>query len=102
MPDSQASTLLILLYSCAGLLVVLLFLALRISRRLARVEKLIGQPACSAESGGQAPSAVETSTGGAFEAFLSEDPDRRNLPKSEQFSAYRQWRHEKGLNWSNS
>ena len=102
MPESQASTLLILLYSCAGLLVVLLFLALRISSRLARIEKLVGQPAFTSESADQAPSAVETSTGGAFEAFLSEDPNRRNLPKSEQFSAYRQWRQEKGMNWSNS
>jgi hypothetical protein len=36
---------------------------------------------------------------GAFETFLDEDPARRNLPKNEQFAAFRRWRVEKGLNW---
>jgi hypothetical protein len=49
-----------------------------------------------------ASSAGETSPGGAFEVFLGEDPSRREMAKGEQFSAYRRWRQEKGLNWSNS
>lgn len=102
MPESQAPALLVLLISCAGLLVVLLLLVLRISGRLSRIEKLIGQTASRTDAAGQIPSTAETSPGGAFEAFLSEDPNRRKLPKSEQFSAYRQWRQEKGMNWSNS
>jgi hypothetical protein len=102
MPESQAPSLLILLSFCAGLLVVLLLLVLRISGRLSRIEKLIGQSASRTESAAQIPSTAETSSGGAFEAFLSEDPNRRNLPKSDQFSAYRQWRQERGMNWSNS
>ena len=48
------------------------------------------------------PSHAETSAGGAFEAFLGEDAARRAMPKAEQFSAYRKWRQEKGMNWSNS
>jgi hypothetical protein len=36
---------------------------------------------------------------GAFEIFLEENPARRNLPKNEQFTAFRRWRAEKGLNW---
>jgi hypothetical protein len=102
MPEAEAPTLLILLSACAGLLVLVLLLVVRISWRLSRIEKLAGQSPARAESADQAPSKAETSPGGAFEAFLAEDPNRRDLPKGEQFSAYRQWRHDKGMNWSNS
>lgn len=34
-----------------------------------------------------------------FALFLEEDPARRELPKKEQFAAFRKWREEKGLNW---
>jgi hypothetical protein len=102
MPESEAPTLLILLSVCAGLLVLVLLLVLRISSRLSRIEKLAGQASSRGDSADQAPSKAETSPGGAFEAFLAEDPSRRDLPKGEQFSAYRQWRHDKGMNWSNS
>ena len=34
-----------------------------------------------------------------FLVFLSEDSQRRQLPKREQFAAFRAWRKEKGLNW---
>lgn len=97
MPESEMSTMVILLASCAGLLVLLLLLVFRISGRLARMEVLLGQGQNHRETGDSAPSA-----GGAFEIFLNEDPARRDLPKAEQFSAYRQWRHERGMNWSNS
>ncbi|MES2924305.1 MAG: hypothetical protein V4819_22325 [Verrucomicrobiota bacterium] len=102
MPEAEAPTLIILLSICAGLLVLVLLLVLRISWRLSRIEKLTGQPSSRTESTDQAPSKAETSPGGAFEAFLAEDPSRRDLPKGEQFSAFRQWRHAKGMNWSNS
>ncbi len=102
MPESEAPTLIILLSVCAGLLVLVLLLVLRISSRLSRIEKLAGQSSSRAESAAAAPSKAETSAGGAFETFLSEDPSRRDLPKGEQFSAYRQWRQEKGMNWSNT
>lgn len=106
MPAAETPlTLVVLLYSCLGLLIVLLALVFRMSGKLARLESLVSQnksrPA-SPETVATAPSAAETSPGGAFEAFLDEDPSRRELTKSEQFAAYRQWRHEKGLNWSNS
>lgn len=35
-----------------------------------------------------------------FRQFLEEDPARREMPKKEQFSAFRKWRSERGLNWS--
>ena len=102
MPESEGSTLVILLTSCAGLLVLVLFLIFRISGRLSRIESLLARNGSHPESSESAPSTAETSHGGAFEAFLSEDPGRRELTKGEQFSAYRRWRQEKGLNWSNS
>lgn len=34
-----------------------------------------------------------------FDEFLEEEPSRRELPKKEQFAAFRKWRDEKGLNW---
>jgi hypothetical protein len=103
MPESEAPPLIILLSTCTGLLVLLLLLVVRISWRLSRIEKnLTYSSRGPSESPDPAPSAAETSPGGAFEAFLSEDPERRNLTKSEQFSAYRRWRQEKGMNWSNS
>lgn len=34
-----------------------------------------------------------------FAMFLEEDPSRRELPKKEQFEAFRRWRNERGLNW---
>jgi hypothetical protein len=102
MPESEVSTMVILLASCTGLLVLMLLLVFRISRRLARIEGRLGQSQNRQESIDSAPSAAERSAGGAFETFLNEDPARRDLPKGEQFSAYRQWRQEKGMNWSNS
>ncbi len=103
MPESEVSNVVVLLASCAGLLVLVLFLIIRISSRLARIERLVVQGQTRHESAAeQGPSVAETSPGGAFEAFLNEDPARRDLPKGEQFSAYRLWRQEKGMNWSNS
>jgi hypothetical protein len=100
MPDSASSTLLILFISTVGLLVLLAGILLGISRRLCRMERMLGEEYGPRQED-PGPLAAETSAGGAFETFLSEDPSRRNLPKGEQFAAYRRWRQENGLNWSN-
>ncbi len=102
MPELEANTVLILLGSCVGLLVLALLLIFRMASRVARIESLLGQNISHSSAADEAPTVAETSPGGAFEMFLREDPERRNLSKSEQFSAYRQWRHEKGMNWSNT
>lgn len=107
MPAAETPlTLVILLYSSLGLLVILLALVFRISGKLSRLENLLSQgksrSSTPSEPAPAAPSVAETSPGGAFEAFLAEDSARRELTKSEQFAAYRQWRQEKGMNWSNS
>lgn len=100
MPDAESPLLLNLLITTVGLLVLLILFAWSMSRRLARIERSLLKP--KPQSDPLPPSTAETSTGGAFEAFLSEDPARHDLPKGEQFTAYRKWRQEKGLNWSNS
>lgn len=106
MAEFESSTILILLCSLLGLLSLLLVILFGISRSLLRIEKRLAE-AANRKSGvgvapAPAPSIAETSAGGAFETFLSEDPARRNLPKAEQFTQYRRWRQENGLNWSNS
>lgn len=102
MPETESPLLLNLLITALGLLVLLILVSWSISRRLARLERQLPQVQTQPQSDSTPPSAAETSPGGAFEAFLSEDPARQNLPKGEQFAAYRKWRQTKGLNWSGS
>lgn len=101
MPEPDAPTVVILLASTVGLLVLLLVMVLGIFRRLARIERRLAAGVSRQASAESAPSPAETSTGGAFETFLNEDAARRALTKGEQFAAYRQWRQANGLNWSN-
>jgi hypothetical protein len=101
MPEPDAPTLMILLAAALCLLGWLLVLVLGVSRRLARLERRLAGDADRQESADAAAAPVEYPAGGAFEAFLDEDPARRELPKGEQFAAYRRWRHERGMNWSN-
>ena len=100
MPEPVAPTVLILLYSAVGLLVLLLVMVRGISRRLTRVERRLVAGVSREETA--APSLAETTAGGTFDTFLNEDPARRELSKGEQFAAYRRWRQENGLNWSHS
>jgi hypothetical protein len=102
MPEAESPLLLNLLYTALGLLVLTLLVSWSISRRLSRLERHLAQTQSQPQSDSTPPSAAETSAGGAFEAFLSEDPARKNLPKGEQFASYRKWRQSKGLNWSGS
>lgn len=98
MPEAQ--TLLILISVALGLLLLLLLLVLRLFSRLTRLELIISRnPTSSSLS---APTAGDAPSGGTFESFLKEDRSRREMTKAEQFAAYREWRDEKGLNWSNS
>ena len=105
MPEADAPTVLILLWLAVALLVCLLVCLLALGlvtfRRLSRIERRLVENSGRQEAA-EAAAATEIHAGGAFEAFLTEDPSRRELPKREQFAAYRQWRHERGLNWSNS
>jgi hypothetical protein len=102
MPEPDFQMLQTLPYVTLGLLAWLLVLGLRISGSLKRIERKLGDMANGTGQEASPPSPAETQTGGAFETFLSEDPARRLLAKSEQFAAYRKWRQENGLNWSGS
>ncbi len=102
MAELEANTVMILLVACVAMLAFALLILFRISSRVHRIESLLGQQSGRVESVDGSPSVAETSPGGAFEMFLNEDPARRKLTKAEQFSAYRQWRQDKGMNWSNS
>ncbi len=98
----EFNTVVVLLSCCLGLVALMTLLLLGVSGRVRRIEKLLHESTSRQEMADDAPSVAETSPGGAFENFLNEDPSRKSLSKSEQFAAYRQWRHEKGMNWSNS
>lgn len=101
-PEISSSTGFILLCACAGMSVLVLGLVIGISRRLRRIEHWLVEQENRRQSEVPEPTATERPTGGAFDEFLNEDPKRLLLSKSEQFSEYRKWRQEKGLNWSNS
>jgi len=79
---------------------VLLIAVLRLSSRVSRLFRLIASPVSQAAS--QELAERKEATGEQkkwFEEFLAEDPSRRDLPKKEQFAAFRQWRDDRGLNW---
>ena len=102
MPEPVAPMVVILLVLTVGLLVLLMGMMWGLSRRLVRIERHLAEGLTRQAAAEAAPSPAEIAVGGAFETFLNEDPTRRTLPKGEQFAAYRQWRQDKGLNWSNS
>lgn len=77
---------------------------LRLGKRLSRIEHKIARPGGGRSDSGLAEAerkADEKEQYLIFQEFLDEDPSRADLPKKEQFAAFRKWRNEKGLNWSN-
>lgn len=102
MPDTDQTTAIVLLAICLVLGLLTVALIVRISSRLSALERRLGGQSITPEATGETPSIAETSAGGAFELFLSEDPSRRELSKGEQFAAYRKWRQDKGMNWAAS
>lgn len=100
--ESDFSLAVILLASILAVSLILLTTILGISRALERLERRLADLKDASAGPASGPSAAETSAGGAFETFLSEDPQRRHMPKTEQFAEYRRWRQAQGLNWSGS
>ena len=86
------------------LVAILLRITCQISKQLSRIEaQLKLAQSAQGQSVGAAPTQSDDSvSGSAFEEFLSEDPQRRALSKSEQFAEFRNWRKEKGMNWQGS
>jgi hypothetical protein len=94
-------TILIVLVAVGVIFLFMLLVAVvRAGGCLQRVERLLTEreTPLAAEPGVAAVDSRSASDS-AFREFLSEDPERRKLPKREQFGAYRAWRKEKGLNW---
>ena len=90
----------IVMIAFASIIVLLLLLILvaliRIGSRLGGFERPMTAPdSVPAEK----ESSSEVSYDGAFGKFMDERPELLGLKKSEQFSAFRKWRKEQGLNW---
>ena len=83
-----------------SLLIAMLILLLSIRVAVARIESRISRTLQAAET--QATSSSQEGSTSAFDQFLAEDPKRLSLSKTEQFAAYREWRKDKGMNWSGS
>jgi len=69
-----------------------------IAQRLGRIEAVLRAGRIEG-AGGAKKSTRSEERSGAFEKFLSDRPELRQKPKSEQFAAFRKWRKEQGLNW---
>jgi hypothetical protein len=88
-----------------GLLAVLQLITLialgRLSRRVAALSRSSAPatPVPAAEAPLRREKETQSEQNRWFEVFLAEDPARAELPKKEQFAAFRRWREDKGLNW---
>lgn len=105
MPETEISTVVILIAACAGVLFLILVGVMLMGSRLARIERLLaGQKENSREQAAKRGTGevIESRPGSAFDKFLDEVPSRKLLSKKEQSAAYRKWRQEQGMNWSNS
>ncbi len=90
----------ILLLLVLILLLLLLGLTLGLRSAVARLEhRLLHQADGKDPAARNAESEAKES---AFQTFLAEDPRRLTLSKSDQSAAFREWRRQKGMNWSNS
>ena len=75
---------------------------LRLNGRMKRIEERfskVGGKGNREEQAEEERNANEKEQYLLFQEFLDEDPQRKDLPKKEQFAAFRKWRSEKGLNW---
>ncbi len=102
MPDNTVLTILAAL--CAGLLFFVLLLLMGIRSSLGKLERSFAAKKPEAAPATQPSPArpADATAGSAFDAFLKEDPSRLELSKKEQSAAYRKWRQEHGMNWTNS
>ena len=97
---AQEFPLAITVLACAAtsILLIIMILLFRINSRIAALSGTLSRQSRSPKP--EETDAVEVGPGTPFDEFLREDPARLSLTKKEQFTAYRQWRSEKGLNWS--
>lgn len=100
--DEVPQSLWIALGVLGGLQVLTLFALIRLSGRVKRLSRMVpGDTGLTAQT---ASDLAEQKARTAdqkhwFAEFLAEDETRKELPKKEQFEAFRRWRSERGLNW---
>jgi hypothetical protein len=88
------------LLGCLVLLqLVVLMLLLRLSGRVSRLCQSSAPPSPAANRDLASRKEANGEQKKWFTEFLAEDPSRKELPKKEQFAAFRRWREERGLNW---
>jgi len=105
MPETDLSTVVILIGACAGLLFLILVGVIMAGARLGRIERLLAHQKGSGRvenPSTESRQVIDSRSSGAFERFLEQDPAIKLLSKKEQSAAYRKWRQEQGMNWSNS
>jgi len=85
-----------------GVLAVVVLMLISLRAAVARLDLRLSRMQKSPENKASQrhPSADAEAHESAFEQFLAEDPTRLGMSKTEQFAAYRQWRKDKGMNWS--
>lgn len=88
----------IILAALALVIPILISLRIALSRLEARLDRMAKSFGDLVSQSTKPPDSEARES--AFEQFLAEDPGRISMPKSEQFAAYRQWRKDKGMNWS--
>ena len=98
--DSTETMVLLMVALGVIFLFMLLLAVVRAGGCLQRIERRLAEREVPPVAEEHLPEAAKLPNDSAFREFLSEDPERRKLPKREQFDAYRLWRKEKGLNWS--
>lgn len=89
----------VLLGSLVVLQLLVLALLVRVSGRVSRLSRMLAPSVVPA--GRDLADRKESNADQKkwFAQFLAEDPGRAQLPKKEQFAAFRRWREEKGMNW---
>jgi hypothetical protein len=78
---------------------LVLVMLLRLSGRVSRLFRLIAPPVPPASRELADRKEANGDQKKWFALFLAEDPSRKELPKKEQFAAFRRWREERGMNW---
>jgi hypothetical protein len=88
-----------LLIALVVMQLIVLAMLLRLSGRVSRLSRQVHPSAAppARDRGGRKEAGADQKQW--FAQFLAEDPARKDLPKKEQFAAFRRWREEKGMNW---
>jgi hypothetical protein len=88
-----------LLIALVVMQLIVLAMLLRLSGRVSRLSRQVPPSAAPPVRDRAGRNEAGADQKQWFAQFLAEDPARKDLPKKEQFAAFRRWREEKGMNW---